>query len=496
MLNMGMNIVMGLLLAPVFIHQLGNEVYGVWVLAVSFSVVRGALGIFDLGISGSLVKYVAEYHARGEHDKVNESFSAALIVYLVIGGLVAVGVTLFALSPGVNVFQVPSSQLETLRVLLLILAVQTLIDLPALSVFGLLEGIQRYDITRWFNIARIFTFALLSLAFLVLGAGVYALALATFVSELVRLVGQSYWAARLLPALRIRLHVSRSVLRGMFALSAKLFVFLLASTIYNQMDQIIIATRLNTNLLTDYDISFRLHTLVFAFGTLIGPFVLPAASALNALNDRVELHRLLVRATRYTGVLTVPVAMITIVLAEPLTALWIGPEYLHTVPATRLFISYLLYWSLLRSGQNMLIGINRLQVILPAFLLSVAVNLLISVIAAPTLGVSGVILGTVISNALIFVLYMATFQDEFGLTLRDLWRQIFLPVYPHAVAGALVVGLLFSWQTPASLLTLGLYAIMGLGVFGVLFFLTGMPIDERTVLVRYLKTRIRRNPAH
>jgi len=91
---------------------------------------------------------------------------------------------------------------------------------------------------------------------------------------------------------------------------------------------------------------------------------------------------------------------------------------------------------------------------------------------------------------------MATFQDEFGLTLRDLWRQIFLPVYPHAVAGALVVGLLFSWQTPASLLTLGLYAIMGLGVFGVLFFLTGMPIDERTVLVRYLKTRIRRNPAH
>jgi O-antigen/teichoic acid export membrane protein len=229
--------------------------------------------------------------------------------------------------------------------------------------------------------------------------------------------------------------------------------------------------------------------LVFAFGTLIGPFVLSAASALNAANNQAELHRLWMRTTRYTAVLTVPVALITIVLAEPLTRVWIGVAYVHTVPATQLFICYLLYWALLRSGQNMLIGINRLDVLLPSFFLSTTVNLAISVFAAPRLGVAGVILGTVIGNIVTFVLYMRAFQREFGISLNDFVRWIFLSVYPQAGIGALVVAGLVASAYPANLIIIGVYGGIGVLVFGGLFVLTGMPKDERTALQNIIQTR-------
>jgi O-antigen/teichoic acid export membrane protein len=491
-LNMTTNIVAGLALTPFFIRELGQESYGIWVLALSLSVVRGALGVFDFGISGSLTKFVAEHNARQDQAKVNEVFSAALIVYLVIGVVLAVAIALFASSGAVGIFRIPETAVPIFRGLLYLAALQTLFDLPAMGVFAALEGIQRFDITRWFNIARIILFALCSVFFLLLGGGVFSLALATFCSELFRLIGQSYWLRRLMPSLRIRWKVSRAVLKAMFALSGQLFIFSLASTLYNQMDQMIIATVLTTNLLIDYDISSRIHTLVFAFSNLIGSFVLSPASALDALNNQSELRRLLMRATRYTAVLTAPTGMIVIVLAEPLTRHWIGPEFTHTVLATQLFVSYLLYWSLLFSGQKMLIGINKLAVILPAFLLSTGINFVISVIAAPHWGVVGVIFGTLVGNIVTFVLYMAALGRVFDFRYQDLFQGVILRVYPPAFTAAFSVAVLAAWRMPEGFFMVGLYGAFGMAVFMGLFILFGMPHDERSMLFKLVKKRLRK----
>src|SRR4051812_29427033 len=72
LVNMGVNMIVGFALTPFFIHSLGNELYGIWIFVLSLSVRRGILGAFDLGISGSTVKFVAEYSAKDQHEKINE----------------------------------------------------------------------------------------------------------------------------------------------------------------------------------------------------------------------------------------------------------------------------------------------------------------------------------------------------------------------------------------------------------------------------------------
>ncbi len=487
-INLIVNIGVNFALLPIFLHALGDEAYGLWVFVASFSVVRGFLQIFDLGIQSAVVKYVAEYNAQGNARGVSEVFSAALVAFSAIGLFVTGVLLLVMFSPAIGIFGIPPHLHSTARGLFAIFAVQTLIDFTGLSVTGLIEGMQRFDITRGYNIVRLILFTVSSLALLSAGVGVFALAYATLISESVRLAASGFWAKRLAPDLRIIFPVSGETIRSMINLSSKVFVFVIVNTVYEQMDRLIIAILLTTTLLTDYDISFRIHTLVFAMTTLISPFMVSAASHLHVHSDRTELRRLLKRVTLYTGFFTVPVALIVIVLAEPLTRLWIGADYIHTVPATRLFVSYLLFTFLLRAGQNMLIGVNRLEMVLPVFVIAVLVNLIISIAAANAFGVIGVILGTVIGNLTISFPYLRAFKQQFGLIYRDI-LEILLRIYPAAIGGAAVAALLNEAFGSISMVHLALWGGIGLIVFVLVFIGVGMPTEERALVKQWLRLR-------
>lgn len=458
--NLAFNIVINFALAPIFIRALGDEAYGIWVFVASLSVLRGFLRIFDLGIAASVIKFVAEYDSRRDQQGVNEVVSASLIVYSIVGLVASGALLLVGLTAVTALFNIPASQTETVRILLTWLAFQTIADFLGLTASGTLEGLQRYDITRGSNIVRLLLFAATSIAFLAGGLGVYALALSTTISELARIAIHVIWIRRLIPGLRLTWRVSGRVLRAIFSLSSKVFIFALANTVYEQMDKLIISVMLTTTLLTDYDISNRLHTLVFALTTMIGPFVVPMASSLQATNKSGSLRELYVRACLYSAVLTVPATFIMMVIVEPLTVYWLDHSYAHTANMTRLFVSYILVWYFLRIGQNMLGGVNRLERILPAFIGSIVVNLVVSVLAAQKLGLIGVVLGTVVGNITAFIPSIIVFRREFDLRWKDFSHEIILRVYPHALTGAFVVYFLIEFRYPASLVEVLVYSIL------------------------------------
>ena len=489
--NFGANIVINLLLTPIFIRTLGDNLYGVWVFVVSLSVFGGMLAFFNLGIQASLIKYVAAFDATGNHQAEREVASAALLVYTIIGICLSLSVAMVAIygqSILINVFNVPESIIQTTRILLGFIAFQVLSDFTMLVMRGLLEGWQRYDITRGFNIVRLVAFSIFSLTFLlVFDMGVISLALALVLSEAIRNLGHFYWIRRLRPDFRLTRHITRHVIGQMFNLSSRMVIYSLLDTIYNQMDKIIISVFLTTTLLTNYDISARLHLFVFALTTIIGPFVLPAASALYEKQDYKELKRLLLLATRYSAALTVPTAMIVMVIARPLTIFWVGSAYVDTVLSTQLFVGYLLLFVLMRVGMNMLIGVNKVNRLVMILGVSTTVNLIVSLILVQSQGIRGVIWGTVIGNSIAVIPTLILFQREFGINWYEIGRQILLPVYPVAIVGASVTFLLMRWRTPNNIIELGIYSATGMFVFGGLFFIFGMPKDEKNILIGYLQ---------
>ena len=489
-LSIGVNVVVGLALTPYFIHTLGPDRYGVWVFASSLSVARGFLGLLDFGLSTAVIKFVAELVARNRRDQLDGLVTIALFGYLVLGLLMASmigGAATFGMGIVTGLFRIPPDVTDSAQILLLIVAAQTLLDFPALAVSGILSGLQRFDITRIWNIIRLVVFAGLSIGLIQVGVGVYVLALATFASELVRLAGHLYYIRRLLPDLRLTRRVDPTLVRRLTSFSGQLFAYQLLKLVYQAMDKAIIAAVLTTTALTDYDISERLFTLVFALVTLIGPFAMPFATTLHTLGEKNELRALMMRVTRYTAACTVPVAMILIVLARPLTTAWVGADFTRTVPATQLFVVYVLFWALVNSGQDLLVSVERVTVVLPIFGIGTLINLIVSIVTARSLGVTGVILGTTVGNAVASVLYIITFRHIFGITWRDLWTSVLVRVYPQACVGALVAAALNAWQPADGWLAVGLYGAVGWLTFVVLFAWTGLPTDEREMLAKQVR---------
>src|SRR4051812_30340360 len=67
---------------PILIRHLGNSAYGILALVNAFV---GFFAVLDFGVSPSLVKYLSELTAIGDHGKTRKIFSAAVLFYACVG---------------------------------------------------------------------------------------------------------------------------------------------------------------------------------------------------------------------------------------------------------------------------------------------------------------------------------------------------------------------------------------------------------------------------
>ena len=79
-ISIAVNIISGLLFTPWLIHQLGNGDYGIYSIGTSII----TLLIMDFGISEAVAKYVAQYRAEGNEEKVTELLSLVTKIYLIL----------------------------------------------------------------------------------------------------------------------------------------------------------------------------------------------------------------------------------------------------------------------------------------------------------------------------------------------------------------------------------------------------------------------------
>ena len=87
-------VVVALFMAPILVHGLKDQRYGIWSLVES---VLAYLMLFDLGVGASVVRYVAKYEVGQDHRSLNRVFSTSLCIFAAAGGaalLVAAGLAI------------------------------------------------------------------------------------------------------------------------------------------------------------------------------------------------------------------------------------------------------------------------------------------------------------------------------------------------------------------------------------------------------------------
>ncbi|TSA52897.1 MAG: hypothetical protein D4R40_01520 [Nitrosomonadaceae bacterium] len=308
---------------PIIVAQLGETEYGVLALIVA---IVGYFAIIDVNVTSGSVKYLAEFHARGEKTKIAQVVSLGLLIYLLIGMVGGVGIVLAAPWLVSQIFQVPPALHDTTTLALRIGGAGFLFGQLQFYLQSIPQSLGRYDISAGFEACFGVLVPLLTVGVVLMGGGLVGVVVVRLVASIINVVLLGWRNHRLLPEYRWA-RPEGEIVRRVLSFSGFAYLNNIASVTYLQADKLIIGALAGMQALTLYVVPFTLVGRVFNMTYRLGAVMFPASSALAAKDEMDRLRRLYLVAVRYTVFLNGVIAVLLIVLAYMLLKFWMGEDF-------------------------------------------------------------------------------------------------------------------------------------------------------------------------
>jgi len=475
--------VLTIAVTPIVVHRLGAEAYGVLALTGTFA---RLLGLLNLGLGTTLLRFLADRFAQDDHDEANEIFGTSIIFYGAIGlvGMaiaIVVGTTMTT-----SLFNLSAANVPAARFAFVIGGLGFLLVMITKPFTILLFSLQRYDIQARLGVAFGTVSAAGSIGLVLAGYRLYALVLLQLGIDLAALVVYTSVGRRLLPALKVRPRWNARLLRRMVSFSAFLFIASVSGFVLAELDRILTGALASVALLSFYVIPLGVASRISSAITTIASVVVPTSTELVAQNDLVRARRLYVRASRVVLVFLLALSIPTFVFAHELLLHWIGPAMADKSDTVlRLLVLTFFLSALAVVPFNVLIGAGNPRV--PAYFNAgmAAINVVLVVILIPLYEITGAALAYLIS-ALPF-LGLLWFTEQRVLQLRPSpWPGLVLRLL---VPVALQVGIAYALRPFAtSLATVILTMLVAIGALPAAYYLLGLAEPEdRQLLVSLVR---------
>lgn len=305
---------------PIIVKALGDEDYGIYALVLGF------IGYsFNFGIGRAITKYIAEYRASGESEKIKDVISATFFLNVAVG---LFGVLVICVSANwlvTDIFKIqPDAQSKS--VYAFYLASSTIFFSMLNQVFSaILQGIHRFDI--YSKIYNINSFALLSgnilLAFY--GYGLLILLIWNLVVLMLSCLVYISFSKKLLPEFGIVFNFRRETLKDVLKFSSGVVGYQILANVLLLFERGWITRKLGAESLTYYVVPMMLSLYIHSFISSLMLVIFPLASELK--DNKERLLRLYTKATKIVCLLVVFMAMTLIVQSNYFLTLWMGKEF-------------------------------------------------------------------------------------------------------------------------------------------------------------------------
>jgi O-antigen/teichoic acid export membrane protein len=466
----------GLLVLPFNLSHLGTSAYGLWALTTSITMY---FSVLDLGYSGAVVKFVAQYRAKQDTRALNETLSTTFYLFASIGVvtyLVAIVLAVFI----DRILHLPPDQVHTARLVLLITSVSVAIG-TACTVFGaVINGFQRYDLNNVAGTASTVLIAIANVGMLWAGYGLVELVLATTAIRVLTYGVYRANAYRVFPAMRVRLSLfRRDRLRELTSFSVFMALIDWANKLNYSIDAVVIGVMFGTGAVAVWSVGQRLAEATQRLTNQLNDILFPNIVDHNA-SERVDrLQRLFLVGTRLSLATVVPIAAVLMLMAAPLVRAWVGPGFEASVIVVQLLSLIVVVRVGNATASTLLKGADRHRLLAVVNVVTAIVNVSLSIALAKPLGLAGVAIGTLVpvSAAAIFILFPAG-CSRVGLTIR---RAVMEAVWPAIwPAGTMAAYVLISRpMIPQSLPAVLVSMVVAVSIYAATFLAFGIDAAER-----------------
>ena len=305
---------------PIVVKSLGNEIYGVYAVVLGF-----ISYFFTFGIGKAAAKYIAEYRASGETEKISDIISSTIILSYLLGIIGILAVSLSAKIIVTDVLRI-SQPLQDTAVTALYLACAHILLLMLMQIFQfVLQGLQRFD--RYLMLTNLNSLLLnLGIVLLALnGYGVIALLIWTLIAACFICILSVVVALKLLPEFRFSITVSRGAWQAVWRYALSIIAYQIFGNILLLFERGWIMRKFGAEALTYYAVPMTLGIYIQTFTTSLVFSTFPMVNELLA--EKEKLVTLYKKSTKLILMLVVFAVVSVVVEGKLFLGLWMNDEF-------------------------------------------------------------------------------------------------------------------------------------------------------------------------
>lgn len=319
------NVIVMLLLSPFVVHQLGKTGYGVWSLLMTLT---GYLGLAELGVRVSTGRFLYYYMGRGDQENVDRVACTSLAFYSAVGLLLMIIALVLGAAVGALFPRIPMELRDEARWVLLLTAFNAWMGFLA-NVFGqLLQATNRFDLRNVAIISVLVVRAVGTVVALSLGGGLVALAGVLTLSSFLSLVlFVAFARTKGAPVHLARRHLSWRTFSEVIRYGGWAFLQNASGRIIAYSNSIIIAVLLGMEQVAIYSVAMVLADGAGDFLGHVFRVLVPDVTQAAGRGDIAALRWYVLRSTRVTLVLAMPLLLGLAMLGPQFIRLWMGPGF-------------------------------------------------------------------------------------------------------------------------------------------------------------------------
>ncbi|WP_203141125.1 oligosaccharide flippase family protein [Marinobacter mangrovi] len=316
-------IVTGLIMMPLMIRILGEDLYGIWIVIGS---IVSSLYLFDIGMASSVTRFVSYALGQNDRKRASQIVSTAFAIYSVLAIVIFLTSVVIAFASSLIVKN--PENIELVRILIVIVGLNIAIEFPFKSYAGIAGYHLRQDLMSYSRIAFKILSTLVVAYLLFAGYQLIAIALVQFLSSFLSNFVFRYIARYLEPEVSVHFRsVDKGTLKEIFGFSAWTFLMDLARLLKERGDVWLVAAFTSPATLTVYYVGVRLvdyanQLLNKAFG-----FTLPLYTEAFAQQDDDALKQKVVMFLRLNTIVAGLMLSGGVLFGKDVIRVWMGSKF-------------------------------------------------------------------------------------------------------------------------------------------------------------------------
>jgi O-antigen/teichoic acid export membrane protein len=467
---------------PKIVNALGDQDYGIYALVLGF------VGYsFNFSFGRAITKYIAEYRAVGDDEKIPDIISSAFFINILVGLL---SVSVFCLTSRwlvESVFKIEPEAQNKATIALYTASTIIFFTMQNQIFSSILQGIHRFDVySKIFNLNN-FALLLGNLLLAVNGYGLLSLFYWNLTVTVLTCLIYAFAAKRFMPDFKLIFRFRGEILRLIIKYSAGIIGYQILSNFLLLFERGWISSRLETKSLTYYVVPMLLSFYIHGFISSLTLVLFPLSSELN--KDKKKLLSLYTKATKIVCFFVFFLGTTLISESNIFLTLWMGPVFAEKTSV--LLVIHTITYSLLAIqivSWQMTEGLGYPSYNCYLFMICLIVSLSLMVGLTQNFGLEGIAFGRMAGYAAIFFSIFYVEKWFFGKVQLNFWAKILSVLLTASVFAAVIEKSIVEFFS-ISWLSFLTATVVGGVVYSLIVWILGFIKEDEKILFRHILQR-------